>query len=236
MNTSDRFWNSVGDYNRKLGDYSTALARAEVNFARKDFDNALLDLNFYLEKYVDSIEALTMRAIVLQRISNFEQALVDYESIFKLEPDNKNFERIFQYVSCLYETNKVDKALKEIDKIIINDKKYILAYFLKGSLLILAKQFDKAFYYYTKTIEFDDQFGDAHAMNGQCRYMLEDWNSAIFHFEKVISLGLNLNMQLRLQYGIALCKIGQKIKGTLEIKKSLLEGNEEANYFLKLYE
>ncbi|XP_026670746.1 RNA polymerase II-associated protein 3 [Ceratina calcarata] len=88
----------AGDYEEALEHYNTSIGmnsnitaynnRAMTYIKLRQYENALKDCNIVISMEYMNIKAILRRAVALEHLGKSSQALVDYEAVLKLEPNN----------------------------------------------------------------------------------------------------------------------------------------------------
>ena len=193
------------DNNNGLQDTIKVLTKKDKQIAEKKYNEGVIMLQS--NKYHDAIslfdqalkvrvkfpEAFYNRASAKFLSKNYVGAIQDYNAAITLKPNAKYY--LARAISR-YKYNELPGAKLDLDKAISLDSGAVRndAYYYKGCVQFLEKNYGEAIKSFTSTIENDDKYTFAYHDRGSCNRMLEKYQLALIDYRKAIQLDPNLSM------------------------------------------
>lgn len=112
---------------------------------------------------LSSIEAVKSSATECYKKGNYEEAVIKYDLILKVDDTNKNLTAtIYSNMAlCKHKRKKLNEALNYINLSIANNASYVKAYFRRGLINMDIGDFDSAELDFKKVLELDASSKDA---------------------------------------------------------------------------
>lgn len=188
---------------------SAYIERAYAHMMLGNIQNSLNDYEDVMSNPSFKISALDGRAFLNFNIGNYQKAIDDYSKIIKLDKNNyeaynnrgvaKTQLKIYLkypdttsqrivHENDLQFYNDLNEALKDFNKSIEINPKYIDTYVNRGDLLVRQSKFDKALNDYNMAINIDSTCFDAYLQRALLYKQNGDPNKALADFDKAIQL------------------------------------------------
>lgn len=153
-------------------------ARALDFYLVQDFDNALADLNRTIERDSVFFPAYFMRAAIHYKQIEYRKRDTQYEIE---QPDDKKLQ-----------VRALDYAMvrDDLDKVIQLAPDFVYAYYNRGNIYAVMKDYRAALVDYNKAIELDPRFSDAYYNRGLTNVFLGNNNEGVQDLSKAGELGI----------------------------------------------
>ncbi|MBL4938533.1 tetratricopeptide repeat protein [Clostridium sp. YIM B02515] len=166
-------YNSIGNFNK---------VEAEKLYKEQKYDEALKNVDDFLEKYPNNEKAISEKAYILIGSGKNEEGLVLLTGLYENGVQNStilnNMSWAYNNLHMYTMANKyIDICLKSLNP---TDKEYIN----KGNALHGLKKYDQAIGYYDKALEKDPQSTLALWGKGLCLYEMKDYKKCLVCFQK----------------------------------------------------
>lgn len=204
--------------------------RAVCYYGLQDFETALKEINFVIEKY-PAAQSKLLRAYIYQEIGNYEAQLADLNDLITETPDN--LELIQWRVSVLMEAGKYPEAQKDIRKLLAIQsgpelKSYLgLSYYYQGDA-------DSAMVIFDEVLKEDPGFTQAYIYAASLSMDEEAYPLSLNYIDSGLKSDPS-NMTLLFYKGIALAETDKTKEGCRYLTKAFQAGVDEAGAYLKQY-
>jgi len=204
--------------------------RAYCFYALKRFDEALTDLNQYLEK-IPNDDARVLRLYVYQELGNTEEQLKDLNALISKSPDNSELLR--WRTSVLMESGQYKEAQRDIRQLLaIQDNADLKGYL--GLTYYYLENPDSALIVFDEIIKQHPENIQTYLYAGSICLEEEAYDAAIHY----INLGLKIepgNATLLYYKGAALVEKEDLTEGCRCLNKAFANGVDDAAGYLEEY-
>ncbi|MEK7487493.1 MAG: tetratricopeptide repeat protein, partial [Planctomycetota bacterium] len=138
-------------------------------------------------------DAYTNRGIAKYEKKDLEVAIVDYDEVIRLNPQNANIYNNRGTVK--FEKRDFEGAIVDFNEVIRLNPQYMLAYNNRGSAKNSKKDFEGAIVDFDEAIRLDPQYVEAYSNRGIAKKNKNDFEGAILDWEKALSLKMNGEIQ-----------------------------------------
>jgi tetratricopeptide (TPR) repeat protein len=189
----------LGDFRNAIIDFTFALNNnvtknlAWTYFNRtvcyqkfNDLNEALVDINSFLELTPNHIDGLHIRAQIYSSLNLNNDALHDYSIIVEL--DSQNMDALIQRSKIYFLSDQNKDAMKDYLLLMGIEPTNAIYPFSVGVCLTKLEQYDEAIYYYNIALNIDDKYKVAYHYRGICHLYLGN-SQACHDFRVASSLG-----------------------------------------------
>jgi tetratricopeptide (TPR) repeat protein len=153
-------------------------ARAKIYLLKKDYSNALADLNTVLESYPDDAQAYSIRAAVYSKSGDSDAALKDIDAALRIEADGfSKSEYLKMKAEILLSVKQYDNAIAALKDLAADDFYAADAYFSMGMAAKDKGDLEAAYEFWT-VAEEKHHFEAAKAIEQYCEGLLQAKNDA----------------------------------------------------------
>lgn len=128
------------------------------------------------------------RAHAYRKMSNFHEALADYEVLAVLDPTNPK--TYYNLGVTSVEIKNFNQALMNFEQALAIDPEYLDALVARGLALYELVRYSEALASFDRAIEISPNLGDARLNRGHLRRLTNDFTGAIEDYQNVIDQGL----------------------------------------------
>lgn len=217
-------WNTAIDYYKEAIDIDSNFAPAYLELGKLYSKANQLDKSlFYYKKYDDmstNISAKIKYVNVLVESKKYEDAINKLNEISKTDSSRNDLNRAFAY--CYFETNKIDMALKYVNKFFVNaelEKIKSSDYLYKGKILSKSGKDSLAIIEFKKAYELDSSNIDILSDIANSFNRLKNYREAAQFYERKVSIpGEKSKIPDYYKLGLVYYNLGQ-IEKNIEIWK-----------------
>lgn len=222
-------YHSIEDINGAIRSYSKAIAvnskgyRAYVNLGaiyldKKKYDAAEEFAEHVLKKRPSSLEALSVRAVVMEETGRSQEAIQIYKKMIDIQPSRKES---YFYLSLIYiDESRYDEAKEMLLKAVDIDNNYIEANNTLATLYYNDGNYKSALWHVEAVLESDPENEKALNIKKQVRWQdeKESIKSQIVRFEEELKADPD-NQKALSGIGALYIKIGEPLKAVAAYKK-----------------
>lgn len=204
--------------------------RAYCYYSLQRFDEALTDVNRYIEK-TDDLQGMLLRAYVYQELGRTEDQLKDINTLVQNSPDNLDLYR--WRASVLMDAEKYKDARRDIQKIMMIDQSPDIVGFL-GLTYYYDSDPDSALVIFDRVLAAHPEHMQTYVYASSLALEEESFPLALNYINK----GLQrepANATLIFYKGIALVETEKVDEGCRCLAKAFAAGTDDAGDYLKQY-
>lgn len=205
--------------------------RAISYYSMGDYNNALTDLDKFIQSYSTFPQARMLRALVHKELGNTDQQMRDLEDALRTQPGNAALLkwRASIYIDDeRYELAKKDATLARLLDDDAETEMYLgIIYYNLGEL-------DSAFVSFDKAISFDATFLPPYLYAGTYGLELEQFDLALKYLDLALMLDPK-NTSALFYKGIALAEADRIEEGCRCLRKAFYAGMDDASDYLTEY-
>lgn len=211
-------------------EYSVLYKRAYCFYTLKRFDEALVDLNQYLEK-IPNDQAKILRLYVYRELGNDEEQLRELNELITKSPDK--VELLRWRLSLLMESQKFKEAQFDIHQLLsIEDDPDLQGYL--GLTYYYLENIDSALIIFDQIIKQHPDYVQTYLYAGSICLEEESYNVSLFYINKGLQIEPG-NATLLYYKGAALIEKEDIIEGCRCLNKAFANGIDDAGEYLKEY-
>jgi tetratricopeptide (TPR) repeat protein len=211
-------------------DYTLLYKRAYCLYALSDFENALADINRYIEKKPEE-QAKLLRAYINQELGNVEAQLDDLNEFLEKNPDN--LELLRWRASVLMQSDRFGEAQNDIKTLMKWQTGPELKAYLGLSYYYLDDA-DSAMLIFDEVIEDTPAFVQPYVYASSLALEEEAYKLALQYIEKGLEVEPD-NLTLQFYKGIALVETDETDAGCRCLTKAFEGGVDDVAAYLKAY-
>ncbi|MGC3944928.1 MAG: tetratricopeptide repeat protein [Chryseolinea sp.] len=204
--------------------------RAYCYYSLERFDDALTDINRYIEK-TDDLQAILLRAYVYQGLGRAEDQLNDINRLAQNNPDNLDLLR--WRASVLMDAEKYKDARRDIQKIMMIDHSPDIAGYL-GLTYYYDNDPDSAMIIFDKVLATHPEHAQTYVYAASLALEQESFPLALNYINKGLQRD-PANNTLMFYKGIALVESEKTDEGCRCLAKAFAAGTDDAGDYLKQY-
>lgn len=161
------------------------LNRARCFIVLGDYRRALSDLNLAIQLDPMNAESFSLRAHANRELKDFPSALRDVDTALKI--DDRLADPYFNR-GCILSINPdtCEDAIRSFTTAIRNDPAHAMSYYLRGTIFLQQKEFDKAVRDFSSAIDADHNLIDAHSSRAFVNAMTGNHQQAVKDFTTVL--------------------------------------------------
>ena len=191
--------------------------------AQNKLKNALHTYNKIIQFNSKNAEAYYNRAIVYQKLKQYQNAIDSHSKAIKLQA---HYPEAFNNRGYAYQhLNELELALKDYTTAVALSPNYAEALFNQGVAFQMLAQYKQAVKSYSSAIDHQPYYSEAFHNRGYAYYQLNELDKALNDYNKAITIKPNYHEAFYNQ-GIALEDSG-KIKDAIKSYKKAIEINEQ---------
>jgi len=215
---------------KKPDDYAVFYKRAYCRYELTQYDEALKDVNQYLEQVPDD-QARLLRLYINQELGNTNAQLDDLNTFIAANPSNTELLR--WRASVLMQTDRYAEAQRDIRQLMVYEpgpeiKSYLgLTYFYQNDI-------DSALVIFDEVIATDPSYIQTYLYAGSLCLDEGQYDAALFYIDKGLKQEPT-NHTLALYKGIALVEKDNDTEGCRWLTKAFNAGEDDAAGYLKQY-
>lgn len=211
-------------------DYKVLYKRAFCYYSLARFDDALRDVNQYLQKVPDD-QAKLLRAYINQELGDFEAQLADLNEFIAGNPGNPDLLR--WRASVFMESERYAEAEKDIRVLLKYQPGPELKAYL-GLTYYYRSNADSALTIFEEVMAEDPEYGQTYLYATSLALEEEAYDLALQYVNKGLSLD-PANLTLLFYKGIALVEKDETDAGCRCLTKAFAGGMDDASDYLKAY-
>jgi len=205
-----------GSYNYVQGDYPTALrhfnsainsdpefgeaynSRGLVYFDQGNYDSAITNFNRAIELFPNSATSYSNRGIAYYAIGDDNHALADLETAIQLDPD---FAKAYYNRGLIYlARGSLDSAIADFDRAIQYTSENWFDFSTRENETEQSKILSEPLIEYSRLSQTYADLPTAYYYRGVAYLAKGDYDQAKIDFEKAIELGLDPDLQQKIEY------------------------------------
>lgn len=165
------------------------LNKATILFALKDYQGALESINKYLRKERRSVIGIQTRAHINFALGDYQSSIKDYSEFIDLKNSRNIKAQTYINRGISYaKSNKIKKAIKDIDKAIELGESGFELYQRLGDELFRSQDYSKAVKIYNIALRYNDRSHDTYNNIGTSYFFLKNYDKATEYYAKAIEL------------------------------------------------
>ena len=211
-------------------EYRLYYKRAVCFYGLKKFEEALKDVNVFMEKYPQE-QAKLLRAYIYQELGNHEAQLTDINELLAKDPENR--ELLQWRASVFMEWEKYSEAQKDIRKLLTYQSSPELKSYL-GLSYYYQSNADSALMLFDEVIAEDPGSVQTYLYAASLCMDEEAYDLGLTYIQKGLQVEPS-NMTLIFYKGIALVETDQVSDGCRCLTKAFNSGMDEVADYLKEY-
>jgi tetratricopeptide (TPR) repeat protein len=187
---------AMGKYQQAIDDYSSCIGiqssfsifyfnRGNCYFQMKKYREAVSDFGKAIELNPNYIKAYNKRGLALTFLKDFQLALIDYSNVIQ-NYKGENVSYLYNRGNCYYELGMFSEALQDLDRVLIQNDKYDLAYNRRGIVFYRMKNYKDAISNFTKAIDLCTTNPIYFCNRGDSYYYSKNYPEAISDFNLAI--------------------------------------------------
>ena len=166
--------------------YEPWFFRGVAKFSLDDFLGAESDCNEALKRNPYVVSIYELRGIVRIRQKNYAGAIEDYTKALRYDPENRSLWH--NRALCRIRSNDIDRALLEIDTMLVRWSRYAPIYMMQADAYMQKKDTAAAVVSIDKSLELDPYDGQTWAARSIISLMREEWEESEEYLNKSIHL------------------------------------------------
>ena len=175
-----------------------------------------------------NLETLHEWGFILGKFEKYTEAIHCYNEIIKIDPDN---DWVYDMkVAMLEKLNDRSGAINCLNEIIEKYPDDPAVYYNKGITLYDFFDYEGAIEACNNALRFDENMSEAYYLKGKSLQMLEEYQESVNCLNKCIQLNDQEDPNVFLDFGLSLQQIGDSVKATEYLVKSLFLFENSAFY------
>ena len=201
-----------------------------MNLAKQEMTDtnylgAINHLNEVLEKDEINIDALFLRGICFDSLSQSTEAIQDYNKVIAF---SSNIEVYKNRALLRYKTGEIFQGVLDLEKYCNYNPKDKEAYFAIADGYFYLMNYTKALFYLGKVIELDPYDTDAYILIGWIKFLNNDYGGSIVEYSKTLDINPKI-ISAYVNRGIAKQEL-QDYKGAIsDFDKAILAYSDTSN-------
>ena len=156
------------------------------NLTNKESAKKIVILNFLIEMEPDRPNLWFLKAVELESLSRYDEAVGCYQKILELEPDNDKY--LIQMSHAIEKQKRFREELNEERNKLNSKSQFNYEELIKiGENLVSQEKYYRALVYYKKAIELRNN-AEIHNRIGHSYYMLGKYEEALMWFDKALEI------------------------------------------------
>ena len=170
----------------KVLTYENYFYNGVSKYQAQDRVGALKDFNKSIQLNNKFAPSFHNRAILLDDLKRYKDAIDDYNTAIKLDPNNP----LYYYNRAISKNNLEDYSgvVEDLNFVIKNDNTNITAIKFRGQSHFNLKNFNYAVLDFNKVIEFDNSLDEVYYLRGISKGFNKKHNGAVLDFNKAIKI------------------------------------------------
>jgi len=181
VGSSPRFSHAARPQDKK-GDADTVYKRAQVQYEKREFDEAIKLFDQVVRLDPKYVEAYVSRGMARNEKAEYDEAIQDFTEAMRVDP--KFVPAFINRGISWIEKSEFDKAIKDLDAAVLLDPKDDAALFHRGVAWSKKGNYDTALKNFDASIKLDETYAPAYFFRGQARYAKKEYDKALKDYDE----------------------------------------------------
>jgi len=166
----------------KKADADAVYKRAQVQYEKREFDEAIRLFNQVVRLDPTYVEAYVSRGMAWNEKAEYDKAIKDFTAGMQVDP--KFVPAYINRGISWIEKSEFDKAIKDLDAAVLLDPKDDAALFHRGVAWSRKGDYEAALKNFDASIKLDATYAPAYLFRGQARFAKQEYDKALKDYDE----------------------------------------------------